>query len=272
MKHVRANGRLAPEEEFARRALRGMGLAVEKVAESHRDGERTCDFKAIDGDATFWVEVKTRTGDATVSEELQREEVVLRSRPLGYSSRMASVISRAVTQLDALALAHGGFEILWMMMRHPAESELHFTQAVATVFGSEGVFDIGGDGITRDCYFFKESRFFKHKSLDAMAVFGADRKATLCVNPFSPRAASFRETAFFRFFEEMGREQGAIGVIEPETMEKAGLAYIADCDDIPRRDADAVMAYVQKKYGLKHPIHITLDVHSAMTLVPPTEK
>ncbi len=51
-------------------------------------------------------------------------------------------------------------------------------------------------------------------------------------------------------------------------MEKADLANVGDCD-VLRRDADAAMAYVQKKHGSKHPIHITLHEHSAMTLLPP---
>ena len=243
-----------------------MGLAVDRVAESHRVGERTCDFKASDGRATFWIEVKARTGDATIREELREKEVVLRSHPMGYSPRMASVISRAVTQLDALARREEGFEILWMVMSHPGECDLHWTQAIATAFGSEEIIDFAGEG--RDCYFFKESSFFKHKSLDGMAVYAADRRMTLCVNPLSPRAAALRETAFFRFFE--GRRTA--GVIDPEGMEKASLAYIADCD-IPRRDAEAVMAYVRKKYGLSpHSTHITLDLHTAITLLPPSEK
>ncbi len=262
--------RFTLEEAFVQKVLTRMGLAPQKIAESDNDGERTCDFRASDGQATFWVEVKARTGDATIREEIRKQEVVLRSRPLGYSSRMASVISRAVTQLDALARTEEGFEILWMVMSHRGECGLHFTQAIATAFGSEDIIDLAGDGITRPCYFFKESSFFKHKSLDGMAVYAADRRMTLCVNPFSPRAAAFRETSFFRFFEEMGREQGALGTVDAAAMEKAGLAYVAACD-IPRRDADAVMAHVQKKYGLKHPIHITLDEHSAMTLLPPEE-
>lgn len=265
--------RFTLEEAFVQRVLTRMGLAPQKIAESDNDGERTCDFRAADGQATFWVEVKARTGDATIREEIRKQEVVLRSRPLGYSSRMASVISRAVTQLDALARTEEGFEILWMVMSHRGECGLHFTQAIATAFGSEDIIDLAGDGITRPCYFFKESSFFKHKSLDGMALFAADRRMTLCVNPLSPRAAAFRETSFFRFFEEGGRKQGAFGIIEPATMERAGLAYIADCDEIPRRDAEAVMAYVRKKYGLSpYSTHITLDLHTATTVLPPSEK
>lgn len=263
--------RFTPEEAFVQRVLRRMGLAVERVAESHREGERTCDFKASDGQATFWVEVKARTGDATLREELRKNEVVLRKHPMGYSPRMASVISRAVSQLDALARREEGFEVLWMVLSHPGECDLHWEQAIATVFGSEEIVSFAGKD--RDCYFFKDSSFFKHKSLDGMALFAADRRMTLCVNPLSPRAAAFRETSFFRFFEEGGREQGAFGIIEPETMEKAGLAFIADCDDIPRRDAEAVMAYVRKKYGLSpYSTHITLDLHTATTVLPPSKK
>ena len=271
MRQTGSKPRLALEEDFVQRVLRRMGLAVERVTESRRAGERACDFKATDGTATFWVEVKTRTGDATVSEELRREEIVRRRHPMGYSPRMASVISRAVTQLDALARNKEGFEVLWMVLSHPGECDLHWEQAIATVFGSEEI--VGFAGKDRDCYFFKESCFFKHKSLDGMALFAADRRMTLCVNPLSPRAAAFRETSFFRFFEEGGRKQGAFGIIEPETMERAGLAYIADCDDIPRRDAEAVMAYVRKKYGLSpYSTHITLDLHTATTVLPPSRK
>jgi hypothetical protein len=270
MRQADKKTRLTPEEAFVQKVLRKMGLAVERVAESHRDGERTCDFKAIDGDATFWVEVKTRTEDATISEKLQREKVVLQSHPLGYCPSMASIISHAVTQLDAQARREEGFEVLWMVLSHPGECDRHWTQAIATAFGSEEIIDFVGE--SRDCYSFKESSFFKHKSLDAMAVYAANRRMTLCVNPESPRAAAFRDTTLFRFFEEGGRKQGAFGVIDPEGMEKAGLAYIADCD-IPRRDAEAVMAYVRKKYGLPpHSTHITLDLHTATTLLPPSEK
>lgn len=67
-------------------------------------------------------------------------------------------------------------------------------QFMATLYGTENIF-VRGENSYRTCYFFHESEFFRHRAIldGAVAAFvsGTSLSVWLCVNPLSPRYATF---------------------------------------------------------------------------------
>ena len=264
---ARRGRRISPEEQSVRDTLKVMEYESEKIAERVVEGVRTCDLRAWNAKDRLWVEVKSRTGDQVMRSKLQKGELACKSRPMGYQAQMASILAGAVKQLDTLAREEDGFEIIWLLLLNPMESDIYFQQAIGTAYGIEDILEMTRDNKLRPCYFFGESTFFTHKQLDALVVVPADLKLpTMCVNPHATRAARFRETQFFNFFQTLADATRVRVLIDPAEEEKAGRGFIADCA-IDRRDKPAVLAYVEKKYGLKNPLNLVLDEHVAATLV-----
>lgn len=258
-----------PDEDRVRAFLMQFGLESEKVPEAPGDGERRCDIRAWADHELHWIEVKSRMDNDALSEELRLKEVVLSKRSIAYAARVAEIFDDAVKQLDTLAAKEDGFEILWLFVRsHPADTEAHREQAIATAFGTEDILDLcAPDEKQRPCYFFSESAFFKHKQLDAVVIF--DLGLVLCVNPLARRAARFRETRFFDLFRSLAKKYGAASIIDPAQEEKAGNGYnIAENCPISRSQKQEVLAYVGKKYGLKRPYNVVIIEHTARMIAP----
>jgi hypothetical protein len=258
--------KLTPEEDFVRHWLAQIGIKAEKLPES--TSTPSCDFRAADQNHSYWIEVKTRTGDEILREELAQKDTASRRRTTGYHPTVAGILDDAVEQLGASSANEPSFEIIWMLFTDPGDADLHFDQLVATVFGIKHVWDMAlGEGAAKRCFFFDESTFFKHKHLDAVvAIDRPSGRYTMCVNCFSPRRASFGSTRLYQHFEAVA-QHFPNAVLDPATHEKAGRAYIADCP-IPRRDEAAVLAYVKQKYGLIQPIRYVLHRSDAYVLIP----
>jgi hypothetical protein len=263
---VTAPVNLLPEEDFVRNWLAQIGIKTEKLPES--TSTPSCDFRAADESHFYWIEVKTRTGDEILREELAQKDTAFRRRTTGYHPTMAGILDDAVEQLAASSASEPSFEIIWMLFTDPGDAALHFDQLVATVFGIENVWDMAlGEGAAKRCFFFDESTFFKHKRLDAVvAIDRPSGRYTLCANCFSPRRTSFGSTKLYRHFEAVAQDFPN-ALLDPATHEAAGRAYIADCT-ISRRDEAAVLAHVKQKYGLIQPIRYVLGRSDAYVRIP----
>lgn len=258
---------LTPEETFVQRWLEQTGITAKKLREN--PPSLSCDFRAFDQGHVYWVEVKSRTGDETLREELAEKGTALRQRPLGYHSTMASILDEAVQQLNASSAAEPSFEIVWMLFKNPGEADLHFQQLISTVFGIEDVWDMAlGEGAAKPCYFFRESVFFKHKQLDAAVGLDCPTgKFTMCVNAFSSRRPAFLETKLHREFQTVAQKHKVDAILDPAELERVGRAYLADCP-VPRRDQEAVLDYVKRKYSLTQPVHYVLNRVAGYATVP----
>jgi len=257
---------LTPEEDFVKRWLAQIGITAEKVAED--PSRNTCDFRATDSSSLYWVEVKTRTGDQTLTRELRQRGEAYRQKTTGYASTMASIFDEAAAQLASLSDKEPGFEIAFVLCTHPADGDLGFTQVSATAFGSQDVLDLEDLGAgSKWCFFFGESTFFKHKRLDAIVTLDAPSgRFTMCVNPYSPRREAFGQSGLYRAFQKVADEYKVDAILDPAALDKSGRSYWADCT-IDRRDVEAVLAFLKTKYGLKRPKNIVLQQHSAYAVV-----
>jgi hypothetical protein len=99
---------------------------------------------------------------------------------------------------------------------------------------------LGAHPRCRQCYFYTDSVFSRHRdTLDAV-VLSRPGRLILCVNSLSPRAARFRASSMARAFSE--------SLIDPERWEKSHIAFILD-PGINRRDDTACLEYLRHKYG-----------------------
>ena len=89
------------------------------------------------------------------------------------------------------------------------------------------------------CYYFHHSGFFRWRNVLDGAVIATPEGAELCLNTFSPRYLTFKQS-------EMGGMFGE-SVVDPIEIEKQGACYTADCE-IDRNDENAVLSYLAGKY------------------------
>jgi hypothetical protein len=139
-----------------------------------------------------------------------------------------------------------------------------FEQFIGTLYGTKKVFELNGP-VMRSCYFFRNGDFFRHPSIDGavaahLEADGKTLRMKLCLNPYSGGWMTLRDSPLARHFPT--------GIIDPRAEEALGEAYFADTD-IDRRDEEAVLDFVSRKYKLKMAQAMDLG-HTAIRIrVPP---
>ena len=256
---------ITAEEEYVIGRLDEMGFRAEKLA---RTAERkTCDLLAADDANRYLIEVKRRRSDESIARTLRKEgKTELLHHPMGFSVPTEKTMAHAVKQLDAIEVPGDPFKLIWFYIDPQYNDAATLRQQVHdTAFGSANLIRMPQPGETApvQCYFFHRGVFVKHPQLSAV-VLDTGRTFTLLLNPFGNRLAEFRDTALFRWFDS---DEG--GVVDPYALERAGMAFVADCD-IDRRDVHGVLTYLKKKYGLPRwgLFHLPMIHHSAFVSVP----
>ena len=141
------------------------------------------------------------------------------------------------------------------------DGEAKHYQFMATLYGSTRIFELDRQGM-KECYFFRNSDFFRYRDqLDgAVAAYlkGDTLTMKLCLNPYSRNWTTLRDSPYARQFKD--------GLINPVAEEAAGEAFIADTD-LPRTNEAGVLRYVESKYGLKRTMNMDMNLASASILV-----
>lgn len=119
-----------------------------------------------------------------------------------------------------------------------------------------------GHALARPCFYLSFSEFYRLPDVDAaLTVLG--NRCRLFLNAFSRRLDTLRVSQLYQAIDQSG------AVVDPERMESAGEAFIAD-GDTDRRDQDAVLAYVKAQYAL--PTAITFEpTHVKAGVIVPWE-
>ena len=257
------NPEIRAEEEYVIARLGEMGFQAEKIA---RSSQKTCDLLAADETSQYLIEVKRRRSDESIAGTLRKEgKTELLHHPMGFSAPTGKTMALAVKQLDATAASGEPYKLIWFCIDPQYNDAATLIQQVHdTAFGGANLIRMPrpGEASPVHCYFFHRSVFFKYPQLNGVVV-DTGRRFTLLLNQFAPRLAEFRTTALFRWFDD-----GAGGVADPDALEAAGAAFIADCD-IDRRNEYGVLAYLKKKYGLPRwgLFHLPMIHHSAFVSV-----
>ena len=249
---------------IARRELQKLGFAVEEIPTQASRQQKTPDFSVIGKTSRYLVELKVKGDDPMEIEQNRREleagKIVMKSTPTGPRNTMDKIICDGSDQMDDEDSPHAKFHVLWLHS-WGFDAEFLYKRFFATLFGSIQV--AYPPNIFPDCYYFYDSSFFRLRyTLDA-AILSFNDNLKLCVNTLSPRLGDFRNSELYQALLEY--------VCDPDSEEKNHRGLITDAL-IDRRDRNAVLEYLKKKYGLKQLIDLDFKKHSAMIAAPRIEK
>jgi hypothetical protein len=219
------------------------------------------DWLAVFDGCRLLIEEKTKFDDPTTRQArnatLAAGQVHGATLPLTHNNRISGIVRKAAGQLLSTGrdIEHD-IKILWFTgMEFDGEAK-HF-QFMATLYGSTRVFELDHPEM-KECYFFKNSDFFRYREdMDgAVAAYLIENTLTmkLCINPYSPNWMVLRDSPYATQFK--------LGLIDPVAEEAAGKAYIADTD-ISRNNPAAVLRYLEQKYGLKRAMNMDMNMASA---------
>src|SRR5262249_13764548 len=148
-------------------------------------------LRAHDSDSRYLIEVKTRTDDETLTEELREHGSAYRVSPLGPTNAVSGILQHAATQLNGL-LSTGEFRLVWFRVRSRRGEEETLAERVRhTLYGISPVAGTGRGSKAPPCYFFHESTFFRYQELDGSVIDYRDR-LLLCLNPYSKHSRELR--------------------------------------------------------------------------------
>lgn len=239
------------------------GAKVRVLPTSSKD---ECDLLADFEGVRLLVEEKTKFDDPL---EQQKREATLAAGevhgsvlPLRHNNRLSGIVRKATKQLSSTAsdIDHQ-FRIVWFTgVGFHAEAK-HY-QFISTLYGSTRIFELNKPKM-RECYFFRNSDFFRYRdSLDgAVAAFlkGDNLTVKLCLNPYSNSWEGLRDSPFAANFK--------LGLIDPVAEEAAGESYIADTD-LPRTNEQTIIRFLEEKYGLEMAHNMDMNMASAVVRVP----
>lgn len=257
-------GYIMDESESAvMRTLQSWGFSVEKLPESSVAEEQTPDFKVIDPQSTYIVEVKTRGDDLAELEERNRilnlgEVFEARAIRLVPGNAESKIFRRAQHQLSIHQNPHL-FRIVWLVTTGRAQ-EAKCLKLEANVYGLTDIVEIGSkDAALRRCYFFRNSEFYRYREVLDAAVICTPAEGKLCLNPLSSRLEAFRKSKLYTQFGD--------AVCDPMAEVARGDAFLID-SGIDRKDETAVIEYLKRMSGRPGLMKIDLAYQSASIRLP----
>jgi hypothetical protein len=231
--------------------LRECGFEVTQVPE----GPHPSPDLLVTKSQRYLIEIKTKEDDPAViadrARRLRAGEVVDSGAAFTPQSTMSRIIRDGVKQLEAYPARERDFCLLWLLAVG-SDLESQYQQFLGTLYGLTNL--VGPDSLTlMSCYYFRNSAFFRWQNLDG-AIVGTMARGELCINSYSPRGTSLKESSLAQIF--------GTAVTDPRKREVEGRAYIADCD-VDRRDEQQLLQYLQTKY--RRPALMAMDLG---TVVP----
>lgn len=225
--------------------LRGFGFSSCEIPEEPQRGRRA-DIRSVKDAESYLIEVKSKEDHPEFSAALKKTndlEIVPYEKRLRRSNTFGKIIREGVGQLEETPDIAQSFKCIWFRA-----IEALFTDAFAfmkaTLYGTRILLvrDQSGSFSHASCFYFDPNEFFKHPSLDGV-VLDNGRGAELCVNSFSKRFADFRRSFLYKFFEARR------ALTDPSRLEEGKQILVADTG-VPRSDQEAVIRFVQEKYGI----------------------
>lgn len=243
--------------------LQGLGFSAFEIPEEPQKGRRA-DIQATKDTQSFLIEVKSKEDHPEFMSGLKEAndfEIVPYEKSLRRSNSFGKIIREGVRQLEETPEGIRSFKCIWFRALESLLSDA-FDFMKATLYGTKHLLirDQSGHFYHARCYYFDPNEFFKFPSLEAV-VFDNGRGAELCVNSFSRRFAEFRCSVLYSIFESSG------ALIDPRKLEKGKMILVADTD-VPRKDREAVIRFIQEKYGM-HVQTVDMKVIGAGILYTP---
>jgi hypothetical protein len=251
---------------YAKGFLEHWGAIVEEIETC--DSEQS-DFLASIDAAVLLIEEKTKVDNpddlAKRRKAFDAGQVYSSSRRLVRDNRLSGVVRKAASQLASSASKPYDFRLVWFTGTG-YQAEALSEQFITTLYGTTNIIEMGSSHFRR-CYFFRNSDFHRYAgTIDGAIVahvVGESLSAKLCVNPLSPRASNVRSSAFLRRFGK--------AVEDPDAREHEGEAFIVT-GDLDRKNENALLAELQRKYSTKPLMTFDLGYHSAAVAIRADER
>jgi hypothetical protein len=230
------------DKEFVLSLLRHCGLKAQLIPEKSKD--KTPDLRVMMPEGDIIVEVKSKKDDKQLRALLKSPK----GTPLSYKvSSIETCIRKKRHQIRAFPHRDkANFALVWFITRKVhGITILTRLFTMGLLYGTELLEGLKVDQkefYQKECFFFRESIFFKYKDLDGV-VLHDDQSIKLCLNPYSPRYSSFKHTILTDLF----RVQFA--VVDPVEMEAEGKCFFANCS-VDRKDTNGIVRYLKSKYDL----------------------
>jgi hypothetical protein len=252
--------RSAFDEKVATDYLSSKGFEVSKIAES---GDETCDLLAVRDSESYLIEVKSKELSEEEDEGLQTQEVYQHpSKTLGYTHSINRVIHKASKQLEKSARHHPtDFRLVWYSVIDSFDPYPNYERVLSTLYGMTRI--VYNQGLSKGCYYFKESSFFRHRGITGAIIVWNDKNEfhlELLLNDFSKSLLAFKNSELFKVFASTGAYR-----LPSESSDES--YFIADFEE-DRRNTPAMIRGVLKKYGLRNAINFDFDSHDATITIP----
>lgn len=228
------------EEKFIIEVFKSLKYDAKKIPESDN---KTPDFLVSSNtdNHTYLVELKTKFDNENKinkrKEKLLEGEVVLDVDSIHRKNRISGVIRSASDQLES-SKTKCDFNIIWLYALGE-DPEVQIQQFESTLYGIVNIFVLSKDHHI-PCYYFDFSDFYNFRDIIDGAIISTTNSLKICLNTYSKKYIELKKSALIKKLQA--------GVIDPNELEKKGIAYIADCD-LNRRDETKLTSYLAKKYG-----------------------
>ena len=231
-------------EKIVKEYFRSSGFDISRINSSTPG--KTPDYFVSDQEDFFLVEVKSREEDENFNSLIENPNPGEESQEIGYTNTISGIIGKGVEQLAEYDPDNENLHLLWCFTADLFNSNLVARQFIHTAYGLKNIegYDKNGNYFEASCFYFGYNDFFKHRNLDALVVY-SHNKTILCLNPFSESIDRFKATDLYKAFKEDNFE-----VIDPKKLEEKGNCLFVN-SNIDRKDTDAVLKHLVKKYQLK---------------------
>ena len=250
---------------YAKKFLENLGYQVDKISESNNE---EADFlvQIKDCEDIAIIEAKLKTDDKKEfqkrEEKLSKGEVYILEAELGIDNNISKISSKAKKQLLSSGEKYKHDYKILLLIADGINPNIKFEQMIDTIYGRTRIFK-AKENTTIDCYYYRDSIFYKRKEIDAIIVISnsniSDPYATLCLNNYSTNYEKIKKSCFIQYF----RLNKA--VIDPIEAEKNKQIFIPD-KNAPRNinslekmlpsTFNPLLYHLQQKYstGILHPI------------------
>lgn len=254
---------MSKEFSYAEHVLKHLGFGVEPIEECD---EEVADWIASIAGEVVLVEEKTKLEDPT---EIARREAAYKAGQPSDShtlfktdNRLSGISRKAAGQLGTSAsqIPHQ-YRLVWLTATgHTHEAKFH--QYIATLYGSTNIIERNKILPVRQCYFYRNSDFFRFRDrIDGAVVAESDAEyinLKLCLNPLSSSFTALRAS--------QTRAAFGTAVLDPVIDEIEGGAFIVDCD-LDRSRESELLEYLRKKYGTDYLMQMDMGMASVSMVV-----
>lgn len=251
---------LTPEEGEARSFLEGLDLEVSAIPPG---AGKTPEFIVTGDGCGYVVEVKSRQDTKEWTRSLDRREVALQCRALGFDRWTMDVASGAIKQCRSIDPEHGRWWVLWVSVSCRAGGDAMFEQVIGSLLGVRQVVyleNASDEHSMRDCLGVVPGVFERRPELVAVVVSRGDG-ITRCVNDSAADIESFRDSVLCRSFAAMHPP------ISARYLEEHSGFLSIDARVVDRRDEAAMALYLEQKYAFEKAIIINMTTHTAEVAV-----